>query len=35
LLQTVLWLGAFLGNTVEWRGRRMRLNRDGTLAEVN
>ncbi len=35
LLQTALWLGAFLGNTVEWRGRRMRLNRDGTLAEVN
>ena len=32
LLQAAIWLGAFLGNTVEWRGRRMRLKRDGTLA---
>jgi ceramide glucosyltransferase len=31
LLQAVLWLGAFLGNTVEWRGQRMKLRRDGTL----
>ena len=33
LLQVALWLGAFAGNTVEWRGRRMRLRRDGTLVE--
>jgi ceramide glucosyltransferase len=32
LLQTAIWLGAFLGNTVEWRGKQMRLRRDGTLA---
>jgi len=32
LLQAALWLGAFLGNTVEWRGRKMELRRDGTLA---
>ena len=31
LLQAVIWLGAFLGNTVEWRGQRMKLRRDGTL----
>jgi ceramide glucosyltransferase len=31
LLQAGVWLGAFLGNTVEWRGQRMRLRRDGTL----
>lgn len=31
LLQVALWLGAFLGNTVEWRGQRMKLRRDGTL----
>jgi ceramide glucosyltransferase len=31
LLQAALWLGAFLGNTVEWRGRKMKLRRDGTL----
>jgi ceramide glucosyltransferase len=31
LLQTTIWFGAFAGNTVEWRGRRMRLKRDGTL----
>ncbi len=32
LLQTAVWLFAFLGNTIEWRGRRMLLKRDGTLA---
>ena len=31
LLHAVIWLGAFTGNTVEWRGRRMKLRRDGTL----
>ena len=33
LLQVALWLGAFTGSTVEWRGRRMKLRRDGTLVE--
>ena len=33
LLQALIWLGAFAGNTVEWRGRRMRLQSDGTLVE--
>jgi ceramide glucosyltransferase len=32
LLQVAIWFGAFAGNTVEWRGRRMRLKRNGTLA---
>jgi ceramide glucosyltransferase len=31
LLQAVVWLLAFVGNRVEWRGQRMRLRRDGTL----
>jgi len=31
LLQAVLWIGAFTGSTVEWRGRRMKLRGDGTL----
>jgi ceramide glucosyltransferase len=31
LLQAAVWAAAFLGNTVEWRGERMRLRRDGTL----
>ena len=31
LLQVAIWLGAFLGNTVEWRGERLRLRSDGTL----
>jgi ceramide glucosyltransferase len=31
LLQAALWLCAFAGNTVEWRGRKMQLRRDGTL----
>lgn len=33
-LQTAVWLGAFLGNTVEWRGRKMKVHRDGTLEEL-
>jgi ceramide glucosyltransferase len=33
LLQVALWALAFLGNTVEWRGTRMRLRPDGTLAK--
>jgi ceramide glucosyltransferase len=32
LLQAAVWLGAFTGNTVEWRGQKMHLRRDGTLA---
>ena len=34
LLQAAVWLGAFIGNTVEWRGQRMKLRRDGTLVVV-
>ena len=29
--QAILWLGAFLGTSIEWRGRRMKVRRDGTL----
>jgi len=31
LLQAAMWLLAFAGNRVEWRGQRMRLRSDGTL----
>jgi len=31
MLHAAVWAGAFLGNTVEWRGQKMRLRRDGTL----
>ncbi|HXU78531.1 MAG TPA: bacteriohopanetetrol glucosamine biosynthesis glycosyltransferase HpnI [Methylomirabilota bacterium] len=31
LLQAALWLAAFSGNRVEWRGERLRLRSDGTL----
>ncbi|HEY9509300.1 MAG TPA: glycosyltransferase [Verrucomicrobiae bacterium] len=31
LLQTAIWLSAFTGNTVEWRGQKFFLRRDGTL----
>ncbi len=31
LLQMAIWLLAFLGNRIEWRGERMCLRRDGTL----
>ena len=33
LLQAALWVGAFSGNTVEWRGRKMKLRHDGTVVE--
>jgi ceramide glucosyltransferase len=33
LLQAAIWAGAFLGNTIEWRGRKMKLRSDGTLVE--
>ena len=31
ILQVAVWALAFAGNTIEWRGRRMKLRRDGTL----
>jgi ceramide glucosyltransferase len=34
LLQTAVWLLAFIGKHVEWRGQRMRLRRDGTLVKT-
>lgn len=34
LLQTVLWVFAFAGSHVEWRGRKMKLRRDGTLVHI-
>jgi ceramide glucosyltransferase len=34
LLNVALWLCAFAGDTIEWRGRKMKLRRDGTLEEI-
>ena len=31
LLQVAIWLGAFIGNHIEWRGELYRLRSDGTL----
>jgi hypothetical protein len=33
LLQAAIWVCAFAGNTVEWRGQAFRLQRDGTLVK--
>ncbi len=35
LLQAAIWLLAFLGNRIEWRGQRLRLRPDGTLEPLN
>ncbi len=35
LAQVAIWFAAFSGNTVEWRGRKMKLRRDGTLVAQN
>jgi ceramide glucosyltransferase len=34
VLQTAIWLSAFAGNTIEWRGQKFFLRRDGTLTPV-
>ena len=34
VLQAAIWAIAFCGNTVEWRGRKMRLRRDGNLESL-
>jgi len=34
LLAAAVWLTAFAGNTVEWRGTKMKLRRDGTLEKI-
>ncbi len=35
VLNTGIWLCAFAGDTVEWRGRKMKLRRDGTMVLEN
>jgi ceramide glucosyltransferase len=34
LVQVIFWGAAFLTSTIEWRGTRYRIRRDGTLAEL-
>jgi ceramide glucosyltransferase len=34
LIQVALWAGAFSGNTIEWRGRQMRMCRAGNLIPI-
>jgi hypothetical protein len=34
LLQAAIWLCAFVGNRIEWRGQTYRLRRDGTLVKA-
>ena len=34
LFQVALWAGAFSGNTIEWRGRQMRMCRAGNLIPI-
>jgi ceramide glucosyltransferase len=33
VLQAAIWLCAFVGNKIEWRGQRYTLKRDGTLVK--
>ena len=34
LLQFLVWLCAFAGNRIEWRGKRFHLRKDGTLVKI-
>ncbi len=34
-LAAAIWLAAFAGNTVEWRGTKLKLRRDGTLEKID
>jgi hypothetical protein len=34
ILQAILWLAAYAGNKVEWRGQELRVRRDGTLVAI-
>ena len=34
LLAAAIWLAAFAGNTVEWRGTKLKLHHDGTLEKI-
>lgn len=34
VLHLAIWAGAFVGNTILWRGERMRLKKDGTLVRA-
>jgi ceramide glucosyltransferase len=34
LLQAAIWMAAFLGNQIEWRGDRYRLRRNGTMEKL-
>lgn len=35
LLHVIIWASAFLGNTVEWRGERLRVRSDGTASRAS
>jgi hypothetical protein len=34
LFMSAVWLLAFLGNTVQWGGRRLRVMKDGQMVEI-
>ena len=34
LFQVAVWLAAFAGNTIEWRGQKFHLRRDGTMVKA-
>jgi ceramide glucosyltransferase len=35
IISFAIWLYSFMGNTIEWRGRRLKLTKSGKLVQIS